>query len=243
MNDQLPQVGECVCGRPIPAGSPSDWACSEVCQAAWTHHHADPAYPHPRQIRAAVEARQGELSAAGRATPAVVGELDAGDGISVGGRRFVRVGGHWQPDGMWTPADAGLADRAGYRRWCPRCQSRRTAVTVSGPPGSTHATGQLCAACDHHWPGLPLTGVLEQRGRPWPGLRMRLSDGQRSVTAWFTAAQMDDDRIVERINSGWLPLERQLCGGYADADQPDQHQLQRRQRRLDRGWHLHLDLS
>lgn len=49
-------LGECVCGRPLPATAVSDWACSEPCQSAWLHHALDPeVYPSPREIRAAAD--------------------------------------------------------------------------------------------------------------------------------------------------------------------------------------------
>lgn len=49
-------VGECVCGRPLPAAAVSDWACSEPCQSAWLHHALDPTnYPSPREIRASAD--------------------------------------------------------------------------------------------------------------------------------------------------------------------------------------------
>ncbi len=238
-----PEEGFCVCGRPLPDQPLSDWACSEPCQAAWFHHHADPEYPHPRQIREAADRALEEARAqavARRAGTPVVDTVAEGTEINVDGHAFVRVGAHWQPAGMWVPLNDELGDAARHRRWCPTCRER---VDSQLYPGNNQ---QECTVCGHHWPGRPLLGWVEERGAPWPGIRLLLSDGQRSATRSFTQQEVESAGPVvmaDRLNRSWLRLERQLCGGYADADQPDDRQRRRQQRRVARDWHLCVDQS
>lgn len=234
-----PPDGECVCGRRLPDGSPSDWACSEVCQSAWLHHNADPDYPHPRDIRAAAEQRAAQNR---RLSPAGPTSATIADGTEIGAacNPYVRVGACWQPAGMWTPQ--GVTST--YRRWCPQCRTRTETLLLIGPPGDRDR--QRCDQCEQVWPGRPLVGVVETRSDPWPALRLRLSDGHLSVSAAFSmeeSAQIfgDHPTMADRVGRCWLRLERQLCGGYADQDQPDQRQQQRQARRLARVWRWHTD--
>jgi hypothetical protein len=242
--EELPE-GQCVCGRPLPDEPLSDWACSEPCQSAWMHHHAAPdLYPHPREIRAAADARP-----AGTRPRPQRPEQPVRDGteINVDGQRYVRDGSHWEPVGMWTPLSSELATAVEYRRWCPRCRERRTAIQVSEPPARSGPAApgltQVCATCDHHWRGRPLLGVVETRSDPWPGLRLRLTDGQRSVSLGFTEEEIvaAGVEMAGRIERSWRRMERQLCGGVADVDQADEQTLARAGRRVARAWHLHVD--
>lgn len=234
--------GECVCGRPIPDTSPSEWACQEVCQDAWLHHQANPEYPHPRDIRARAErdlaAARSRAAAALRQQPAA--ELVAdGTEIDVDGRPFVRVGAQWQPAGMWTPLIDELSGLARYRRWCPGCRARTESVIYPA------TDVQECVTCGHHWDEV-LLGQIEFRGEPWPAVRLRLHDGQRSATTTFTTAYVQrsgPDRMQQRMAAGWLKLERQMCGGYADVDEPNDREQQRRLRRLLADWHIHINVS
>lgn len=234
-------VGQCVCGRRIPERSPSDWACSEVCQAAWQHHQADPQYPHPRDIRAAVQARLAGVrldAAHDRETAAGLPAVAEGTEIDVDGQPYVRVGAHWQPAGQWTPAHGYTS--CTYDRWCPAC--RRRVASLIYPADDQ----QECAECGHRWAGRPLLGAIELRGEPWPALRLRLSDGQRSVSTMFSLEETrqvfgDEQLMSERVAWCWLRMERQLGGGYADQDEPGERQRRRQQRRLNRVWHLHVD--
>lgn len=249
-----PDPGFCVCGRPLPADALSEWACSEVCQSAWMHHHADPdVYPHPKVIREAADQRAAEgfrdrpvrVHVPGPAGDRLTSSGLVGEGteINVDGETYVRVGGHWLPAGAWTPVREGLVEQAGYRRWCPHCRQR---VDSAIYPASDR---QECAVCGHLWQGRPLLGQFERRGEPWPGMRMRLFDGQRSAVAllaerFLTVADTplgDADAAI--LARWWLRLERQLCGGYADADQPDARQQRRQQRRLARDRHFCADLA
>jgi hypothetical protein len=222
-----------VCGRKLPEQPLSDWACSEPCQSAWMHHQANPEYPHPRDIRAAAERQQTPPAAA--PARAVLGQpVTEGTEINVDGQPFVRVGAHWRPAGMWAPAHDRFP-RAVYLRWCPTCQARVDTVLY---PASDQ---QECQACGYHWPGRPLLGWVQARGAPWPGVRQLLSDGQRSATITFTEQEIaaaGDLVMADRMQRGWLRLERQLCGGYADIDQPDERQQRRQGRRLRADWHM-----
>lgn len=235
-----PDPGFCVCGKELPEQPLSDWACSEPCQSAWMQHHADPGYPHPRDIRDAAARRAAGLR---RPRPPVAVEQAIAEGteIDVDGHAFVRVGIHWQPAGMWHVFRDGIADIGAYRRWCPRCQQRVDSLIY---PATDR---QECASCGHQWPGRPLLGQFERRDGPWPGVRIRLFDGQRSaVFAFFEealAAFPDTAVDVDRLGRWWLRLERQLCGGYADADEPDDRQRLRQERRLRRDWHFCVDLT
>jgi len=233
-----PEEGFCVCGRPLPEQPVSDWACSEPCQSAWLHHHADPGYPHPREIR---EAADRALETASTAVRSVVLSVDslAAAGTEITVDPFVPAAGHWQPAGMWTPLQDALGDAARYRRWCPACRGRRDSQLY---PDSNR---QECATCGHRWPGRPLLGWVETRGAPWPGIRLLLSDGQRSAAMAFSPEEVQaaGDRMAERLLRSWLRLERQLCGGYADVDQPTERQQQRAARQLQRGWHAYADLQ
>lgn len=249
MTGQLaaPELGHCVCGRTLPPGCPSDWACSEVCQSAWFHHQTDPEYPHPREIREKVEQRL----ALPRAAPARVsvpdcgpqrgGLIAEGTTIDVDGQSYVRADGCWRPAGMWEPLTGeGLAREACYQRWCPHCRLRRPScyrleVLAAGPE-----EWQECAECGHTWAGRSLYGWVETRGAPWPGVRLRLSDGQRSAMIAFgddaLRAHATDQVLVDRMRRGWLRLERQLGGGYADIDEPGPAQLRRQARRRGVEW-------
>lgn len=242
-----PPEGVCVCGRDLPKESPSDWACSEPCQSAWLHHQADPGYPHPREIREQAEARAAGRMGTGVAAPAVPagaagaryargGLIPPGTEIDVDGRPFVRVGAHWQPAGMWTPLRSELADAVAYQRWCPRCRRRHVPVDVSGPPGSDLERAQVCPSCDHAWQGPPLVGMVETRGEPWPSIRMRLTDGNRSTTVTFSEQEIETagGEMAERMRRCWIRMERRLGGGFADADEPSDQQVQRAARR--RSW-------
>lgn len=235
MTSDVLAEGVCVCGTVLDGAAPSDWVCSEVCQDAWFHHQADPEYPHPRDIRAAANAARATMPI-GAERPAAPSPATVAEGteIAVDGSRYVRVGSHWQPAGMWTPLRDQLAADVGYRRWCPPCGIR---VPSSIYPANDQ---QECDVCGHQWPGRPLLGEVETRGQPWPGIRMRLTDGHRSTVVVFSPQEVaaGGDRTVQRMRRAWLRLERQLCGGYADVDQPDQQQQQRRRRRLQRAWHL-----
>jgi len=70
---------------------------------------------------------------------------------------------------------------------------------------------------------------------------MRLFDGQRSAVFTFheqalaTAAGGTVRLDADRVARWWLRLERQLCGGYADVDQPDAQQIRQQARRLRHG--------
>jgi hypothetical protein len=240
VTDQL-AVGMCVCGQHIPTESPSDWACSEQCQSAWLHHQADPQYPHPREIRQAAEARLAQAKADLQRQLAPPRRVP--DGVRVtddDGGTYVRVGGAWMPVGMWgqiTPGHAyyQLAAPCWYRRWCPTCRGRRQAQVHTD--GDTVRV-QVCDTCGHRWDGRPLHGIIETRGEPWPALRLRLTDGYRSA-AWSCSEQeihRSGTAMPERMARAWLRLERQLGGGYCDADQPNQAQRARAERRRHRDW-------
>jgi hypothetical protein len=202
-------------------------------------HNADPDYPHPREIREAAAAR----AVAGHQPrpPRVDLPVAEGTEIDVDGQPFVRVGAHWQPAGMWEVLRGGIAELAVYRRWCPNCRQRVDSLIY---PADDR---QECAACGHQWSGRPLLGQIEQRGEPWPSLRMRLFDGQRSAVFVFheQALGVAEQGLVDsgRAQLWWLRLERQLCGGYADLDQPDDRQRERQERRLRRDWHFCVDLT
>jgi hypothetical protein len=236
-----PEEGFCVCGRPLPEQPLSDWACSEPCQSAWFHHHADPEYPHPREIRQAAEQALTEARALGTPRRAGPGDTVAeGTEIDVDGHAYVRVGSYWQPAGMWTPLRDALGEAARYRRWCPVCRRR---VDSQLYPASDV---QECTTCQHQWDGRPLLGWVETRDAPWPGIRLLLSDGQRSTARAFSHEEVGSAGAVamaDRLNRSWLRLERQLCGGYADMDQPDDRQRRRRDRRVAQDWHLCMDPS
>lgn len=246
--DQLPD-GECVCGRDIPADSPSDWACSEPCQSAWLHHQANPEYPHPREIRENAEAR----AAAGRlARPPFPGRPDPApiaDGTEVNTDHglFVRVGNSWQPAGAWIPlaGRAELTAAVAYQRWCPQCRARRDSqieANMAGPAEGRRwdfQQQQTCLTCEHVWAGRPLVGVIETRGEPWPALRLRLTDGYRSVSLTLSDRHLTqpDDQVLNRQHPVWWQrLERQLGGGICDADEPSIGQLERAGRARRRQW-------
>jgi hypothetical protein len=212
-------------------------------------HQADPDYPHPRAIRAAAEARAAVSRPTGTAhhvhvrmpdesgrTATTPNLIAPGTTIDVDGHQFVRVGSHWQPAGMWEPVGDDLYAATRYERWCPNCRAR---VPTSIYPENDR---QECDRCQHQWQGRPLLGYVETRGAPWPGIRARLSDGQRSTMLTFSAREMHSagqDRMAARIRGCWIRLERQLCGGFADADEPDLRQLARQQMIiLARSWHL-----
>lgn len=247
-DDDLP-AGQCVCGRPLPEDSLSDWACSEPCQSAWLMHRASPGYPHPREIRARAEQamlartspRTGEdqdLIVTSRYVRP--GMIPTGTEINVDGDPYVRVGAHWQPAGMWTPLGDALGEAARYRRWCPTCRERQH--TLLYPASDV----QECATCGHQWEGRPLLGWVEARGEPWPGIRLLLSDGQRSTAMTFSPEEVQAAGVLamaDRLNRSWLRLERQLCGGYADVDQPTERQQRHATRQLRRAWHSCADLS
>lgn len=224
---ELP-AGQCVCGRPLPDEPLSDWACSEPCQSAWLMHQVDPAYPTPKQIRDAAEARVAEIR---RSVPVHMERIPDGREIDVDGDRYVRQDGRWVPAGMWSPLRNDLAQAVQYQRWCPQCRRRRPTVILDG-------ARQMCDGCQRQWPGPPLVGVVESRSDPWPGIRLRLSDGSRSTTFMFSedaimAAGPETPAMIERC---WLRMERRLCGGYADVDQPSERQLDLAGRRLSRTW-------
>jgi hypothetical protein len=97
---------------------------------------------------------------------------------------------------------------------------------------------QTCNECRHTWDGRPLHGLIETRAEPWPALRLRLTDDLRSSTITFSEQQVQraGEHLADRLRRGWLRLERQLCGGYADADQPTSAQLARAARARARAW-------
>ncbi len=236
-DEDLP-AGQCVCGRDLPEHALSDWACSEPCQSAWLMHHTNPTYPHPREIRAAAEARLARgptpvPDPGGLMTTTRPGMIPDGTEITVDGNPFVRVGSHWRPAGMWTPDPDQPAGIVRYRRWCPNCQDRQGSLIH---PDDDR---QECASCGFRWPGRPLLGEVESRGAPWPGIRLRLFDGHRSAVAMLPdhAVQQAGDQLAEMSQRAWLRLERRLCGGYADADQPTEQQQRRALRQLRRAWH------
>lgn len=231
---ELP-AGQCVCGRPLPDEPLSDWACSEVCQSAWQMHQVDPSYPTPKQIRDAAEARIAQIR---RTVPDRVERIPDGCEIDVDGDRYVREDGRWVPAGMWSPLRTDLAQAVQYQRWCPTCRRRRLAVILDGPR-------QVCDGCQREWQGPPLVGVVESRGEPWPGLRLRLSDGSRSIAVTFTEQEVTaaGPAMADRIDRCWLRMERQLCGGYADVDQPSERQLALAGRRLSRTWRWHASVE
>lgn len=261
MTEELP-AGVCVCGREIPAVSPSDWACSEPCQAAWLHHQANPEYPHPREIRQAAEERAaqarrnpppfpGRPAGGGRVLPPIAEgtEVDTDQGL------YVRVGCSWRPAGMWTPAGGReeLVQSVAYQRWCPRCRGRRESrigpTPAAGAGGEHHRWDnqqQTCTGCGHVWQGRPLIGVIESRGEPWPALRLRLTDGYRSVTTTFAEREMastSGSRLVDRLRRTWPRLERQLGGGYCDADEPSAAQQARAARVRRQQWDVTEQVS
>lgn len=249
--------GVCVCGRDIPAHSPSDWACSEPCQTAWLHHQANPEYPHPREIREAAEARiaanrlnpppfPGRPAGAGGVLPPIADgtEVDTDHGL------YVRVGHAWRPAGMWTPATQyqELTRAVAYQRWCPRCRGRRDSRIDINPDRPAERgqrwehQRQVCVTCEHAWQGRPLVGVIEARGEPWPALRLRLTDGFRSATTTFAEREISGavaGRLTERLRRTWPRLERQLGGGYCDADEPTSAQQAHADRVRRRQWDVH----
>lgn len=259
MTEQLPD-GVCVCGRDIPAVSPSDWACSEPCQTAWLHHQANPEYPHPREIRAAAEER---LAQARRNPPPFPGRPPGAGGtlppiadgteVNTDHGLFVRVGSSWRPAGMWTPMRGrdDLVREVAYQRWCPQCQARRDSrietapdPQIVDPDDAAEARRwdfqqQTCTTCGHVWQGRPLVGVIESRGEPWPALRLRLTDGYRSAATTFgerDTVNVDSTRLTERLRRSWLRLERQLGGGLADEDTPTPSESIRASRVRRRQW-------
>lgn len=212
--------GMCVCDRPIPAGWPSDWACSEVCQAAWWAWQSNPDYPHPREIRAQVVARLGRPPAPTPAQGCIEGP-PAPDGtqIDVDGTGYVRVGSFWQQTGPWSPLQDELGAALEYMRWCPRCEHRRRyslhhSDTPGAPPG-----WQQCDDCAYQWPGRPLIGLVETRGSPWPGIRMRLTDGYRSATHTVSHRELGLLTTTAARPAGqilaahWIRMERDLSAG------------------------------
>jgi hypothetical protein len=228
--EDLPE-GQCVCGRDLPQDCPSSWACTEMCQAAWLHHHANPDYPHPRQIREAAEARAAFARPRTAVRVQVPEGVAPGTEICVDGQSYVRVGAHWRPAGMWGPAPGDVAEPVAYQRWCPVCRCRR--------PSRLDGDRQVCGQCGHVWAGRPLVGTVETRGQPWPALRLRLSDGQRSIVHAFTEAEvlhMTGPLMLDRLRAAWLRMERRLCGGFADVDEPDERQRRQQQLALARGW-------
>lgn len=262
-------AGVCVCGRDIPKHSPSDWACSEPCQTAWLHHHANPEYPHPREIREAAEQRLAEQR---RNPPPFPGRPAGGGGVlppiaegtevNTDHGLFVRVGHAWRPAGMWTPATGHreLTEEVAYQRWCPRCRGRRPSrieasadvdlVSDFAESSRWEHQQQECVSCGHVWQGRPLIGVIESRGEPWPALRLRLTDGHRSATTTFAEREITAavaGRLAERLRRTWPRLERQLGGGYCDADEPTSAQQARAQRARRRQWdvtddHVHVQV-
>lgn len=248
VEETLP-AGMCVCGRPIPVVSPSDWACGELCQKAWLLHHADPTYPHPRIIRegadAAIAARMGHTPPpAGRPVHGGYppGALPVPDGaeIDVDGVGYARIGGRWQPTGPWQPLTSDLADAVAYRRWCPHCRVRQPSTIETDPAGAAQTTVQVCSGCVRAWPGRALVGVVETRGGPWPAIRLRISDGYRSVTH-----TVSEDALARRRGAGpavgwltrhWIRMERDLLGGYTDGDQPTARQMGAALRRTRKTW-------
>lgn len=249
--EELP-AGVCVCGRAIPESSPSDWACDQDCQSAWLMHQANPDYPHPRLIRAGADARArsasltaGEELLASAEPPAPVAE---GTQIDVDGTGFVRVGVHWQQTGPWSPLRSDLATALEYLRWCPSCrQRRRHELHQSTTPGAPEGW-QQCADCAYQWPGRPLVGVIETRGEPWPGIRMRLTDGYRSATHSLSEADLvrmpANASSVETLAGFWVRLERDLSNvGRNDQDQAEGRPARRsrRGRPLRWDWVPHLD--
>lgn len=239
MTHPPPDPGFCVCGRPLPEERLSDWACSEVCQSAWMQHNTNPDYPHPRDIREAA-ARRAAGTPPREHLPAAR-RVAEGTEIDVDGQLFVRVGTYWQPAGMWEVLRGGIADVATYRRWCPRCVARVDSLIY---PADNR---QECAQCGHQWPGRPLLGQIEQRGEPWPSLRMRLFDGQRSALFVFHEQALGAAPLAGvdagRVALWWLRLERQLGGGYADADLADERLRQLREGRQQRTAQFCTDLT
>ena len=250
--------GVCVCGRDMPPESPSDWACSEPCQSAWLHHQANPQYPHPREIRENAEARAaaGRLNAPpfpGRAAGggACLPPIADGTEVHTDTGPYVRVGNAWQPAGMWTPAagNPDLVRAVAYQRWCPQCRTRRDSQIVVNRDAPADGERwdfqtQTCTTCGHVWRGRPLVGVIESRGEPWPALRLRLSDGYRSVATTFPEPAPEvvgAGGLVERLQRTWPRLERQMGGGFCDADQPTRSQLVRADRARRRQWDVTAD--
>lgn len=238
LDDALP-AGVCVCGHDIPPESPSDWVCGELCQAAWMMWRANPDYPHPREIRAAAE-----RAVVQRSTPTAPAQgglirgpvtVEQGTEIDVDGTGFVRIGACWQQTGPWSVLDNDLADALEYQRWCPRCRQRRPSefhesLSLNAPPG-----WQQCTTCGYQWPGRPLAGVIETRGDPWPGIRLRLTDGFRSATHTVSEESLNDPRgrpVAEVLARHWIRLERDLSGGYADQDPAPRRARARGQARM-----------
>ncbi len=75
---------------------------------------------------------------------------------------------------------------------------------------------QECGGCDYRWPGRPLVGVIETRGEPWPGIRLRLTDGVRSAAHAVSERELhlmstEAVRPVPDILAAhWIRLEREL---------------------------------
>jgi hypothetical protein len=187
---EILEQGACVCGEPIPDTSPSDWACGELCQAAWMQHHANPEYPHPRDIRQSMRENLRRPAAQLMVPAATIDRepvaIAEGVEISVDGQGFVRIAGRWQQTGQWHPLQGRVADAMAYLRWCPQCrQPRRYRIHV--PLENPTTRNQTCRECHFAWPGKPVIGIVEWRGEPWPALRMRLSDGERSAGRTFEA--------------------------------------------------------
>lgn len=221
-------AGMCVCGREIPAGWLSDWACSEVCQSAWQAWQADPGYPHPREIRARADARQ-HHSAPEPGQGCIEGPPpEDGTQIDVDGTGFVRVGSFWQQTGPWSPLQDELGAALEYMRWCPQCRHRRRySLHHSDTPGTPEGW-QQCDDCAYQWPGRPLVGLVETRGDPWPGIRMRITDGYRSATHTVTHRELALLSTAAARPAGqilaahWIRLERDLSDqGRNDQDQAD----------------------
>lgn len=255
--EDLP-AGVCVCGREIPETSPSDWACGEPCQSAWLMHQANPNYPSPKEIREAAEQRaarpripQEGLAPSRAALAREAHTVAEGTEIETEGQGYARIGGRWQAVGPWRELErTDLAAVVRYRRWCPQCARREppelhTSATPGAPDGF-----QVCPQCRHTWAGRPLIGVVETRGEPWPGIRVRLTDGHRSTTAALTDDMLTraGNEVLTMIDRIWLKLERQLGNGLADQDEanPQRQRLAvRRRGRLwdDHAYHLHVHMG
>ncbi len=241
----------CPCGRPITAGCPSWYWCSETCQIAWTRHQRDPdIHLHPREIRERQEQRvlEGPYARLARERCAGLVVEAPEPATPVAGTPG------------WQPADAPTAAVCAYTRWCPCCRSKQTPVVVDDrdapaePAGylllHDRPTGQQCSVCASVWPGRPLVGLVEQLdrgvilGRQAIAVRLRLSDGFRSASRTFSRRQLEIWRAPALcVALEWEHLEEMLCDGVTDRQRQESTARYRRARSLPWDWRAAARIS